>query len=79
VTEVPLQEDAIQNLMNIETFDINQAKKASQVRVVMVYPNGDVQVKQGFDETTTLLIQKNGPQQQTSLLTTLRYTVTYLI
>ncbi len=57
VTEVPSQEDAIQNLMNIETFDINQAKKASQVRVVIVYPNGDVQVKQGFDETTTSLIR----------------------
>ncbi len=41
VTEVPSEEDAIQNLMNIETFNINQAKKASQVHVVIVYPNGE--------------------------------------
>ena len=51
------EEDYIQNLMNIDTFEDEHAKKRSQVRVIISYPNGNQTVKHGFDETTTSLIR----------------------
>lgn len=57
VNDVPSYEDAIKNLMNINTFDGKQPDSKSQVRVVIAYPNGDVTVKQAFSETTESLLR----------------------
>ena len=38
--------DAVQNVMNIDTFD--EGKLWSQVRVIILYPNSVITVKQAF-------------------------------
>ena len=48
-------EDAVQNVMNIDSFD--EGKSRSQVRVIISYPNRDITVKQSFDQTTDSLLR----------------------
>jgi hypothetical protein len=57
ITDFPSADDAIRNLMNIETLDDEQGRKKSQVRVIISYPNGEIKVKRGFDETATAIIR----------------------